>query len=201
MTQAFCSILSPAEPRDGAQGEAQSGRPCPDAAIAARAAGDPELFGTLYRRHFGAVAGYLYRRTGDAALAEDLAADTFLDAWRALPSYRDTGVPFRAWLLRIATNRANRVARRDRVRRRVFALLARPAPTAPAGDDGTAELYEAMARLRPEHQAVLSLVHLEGMGVEQTGQVLGVATGTVKSRLHRARHALRHELTRTGGCQ
>ena len=89
--------------------------PCPDAALAERAAGDPELFGTLYRRHFGTVAGYLFRRTGDATLAEDLAADTFLAAWEALPRYRDAGVPFRAWLLRIATNRANLVARRSRL--------------------------------------------------------------------------------------
>lgn len=68
-----------------------------------------------------------------------------------------------------------------------------------ASDDGTDALYEAMARLRAEYQAVISLVHLEGMSVEQAGQVLGVAEGTVKSRLHRARQALRQELTRTGG--
>lgn len=170
--------------------------------MAARAAGDPEVFGVLYRRHFEAVAGYLLRRTGDATLAEDLAADTFLAAWKALPDFRASGVPFRAWLLRIATNRANAVARHERVRRRAFGLLARRAAArAGAGsraDAGTEELYEAMGRLRAEHQAVISLVHMEGLRVEQAAEVLGLAAGTVKSRLHRARRALRQELSRTG---
>lgn len=192
MTQAAWSMSATQEP-------VGSGRvPCPDAAIAAGAAGDPEAFGSLYRRHFAAVAGYLLRRTGDAALAEDLAADTFLAAWKALPGYRDSGVPFRSWLLRIATNRANAVARRERLRRRVLGVVARERAGARDGGD-TDVLYEAMSRLRAEHQTVISLVHLEGLSVAQAGELLGIAEGTVKSRLHRARGALRRELTRTGG--
>jgi len=190
MTQAVWTIQS-------SPGPEANRAPCPDAASAERAAGDPELFGVLYRRHFGVVAGYLYRRTGDPALAEDLAADTFLAAWEALPRYRDAGVPFRAWLLRIATNRANLAARRERVRRRVLGRLVPVSPAARATDMG--ELYDALGRLRAEHQTVISLVHLEGLSIEQTAQVLGVAEGTVKSRLHRARQALRGELMRTGG--
>jgi RNA polymerase sigma-70 factor (ECF subfamily) len=106
-------------------------------------------------------------------------------------------VPFRAWLLRIATNRANLAARRERVRRRVLGRLVPVSPAARATDMG--ELHDALGRLRAEHQAVISLVHLEGLSIEQTAQVLGVAEGTVKSRLHRARQALRGELMRTGG--
>ena len=196
MTQAACTITSPPEPIDAA-------RPaCPDAALAARAANNPELFGTLYRRHFEPIAGYLLRRTGDPALAEDLAADTFLAAWKALPTYQNSGVPFRSWLLRIATNRANAVARRERVRRRVMRYL--PHPTSPnhpsleQARDDAADLYTAMGRLRPEHQAVISLVHLESLSVEQTARILDLAEGTIKSRLHRAREALRRELSRTG---
>ncbi|QKK09327.1 MAG: sigma-70 family RNA polymerase sigma factor [Planctomycetota bacterium] len=171
--------------------------------MAAGAAGDPEVFAVLYRRHFEAVAGYVFRRTGDAALAEDLAADTFLAAWKALPEFRDSGVPFRSWLLRIATNRANAVARHERVRRRAFGLLARRAAARDAAggavaDAGTEDLYEALARIRAEYQAVISLVHLEGLRVDQAAEVLGLAAGTVKSRLHRARRALRQELSRTG---
>ncbi|MBK7406278.1 MAG: RNA polymerase sigma factor [Phycisphaerales bacterium] len=192
MTQAACSI--PTTPDPGGQPLA----PCPDAALAARAAGDPELFATLYRRHFEPVAGYLLRRTGNQALAEDLAADTFLAAWKALPTYQDSGIPFRAWLLRIATNRANAVARRERVRRRVLAFLAPPDHHNPPADD-TEHLYTALARLSAEHQTVISLVHLEGLSLEQTARTLGLAEGTVKSRLHRAREALKHELARTGG--
>ena len=192
MTQAACSI--PTTPDPGGQPLT----PCPDAALAARAAGDPELFATLYRRHFEPVAGYLLRRTGNQALAEDLAADTFLAAWKALPTYQNSGIPFRAWLLRIATNRANAVARRERVRRRVLAFLARSSPDRPPADD-TEHLYTALARLRAEHQTVIALVHLEGLSVEQTARTLGLAEGTIKSRLHRAREALKHELAQTGG--
>jgi RNA polymerase sigma-70 factor (ECF subfamily) len=191
MTQAVWTIQAASEPGSGGLA------PCPDSALAARAVGDPEQFGVLYRRHFGVVAGYLYRRTGDAALAEDLAADTFLAAWEALPRYRDSGAPFRAWLLRIATNRANLAARRERLRRRMVGYLVRA--SAPERDADTGELYEAMGRLRADHQTVIALVHLEGLSVEQTAQVLGVAVGTVKSRLHRARESLRSELARTGG--
>jgi RNA polymerase sigma-70 factor (ECF subfamily) len=196
MTRAACTIAAKPEPGEGQL------PPCPDAAIAARAAKDPELFGTLYRRHFGPIAGYLFRRTGDAAVAEDLAADTFLAAWKALPTYHNSGVPFRAWLLRIATNRANAVARRERLRRRILGDLARPANHGHASHamttDDMDQLYAAMANLRAEHQAVISLVHLEGLSVEETARILGLAEGTIKSRLHRAREALRRELARTG---
>jgi len=197
MTQAACTI--PARPEANDVGRT----PCPDAALASRAANNAELFAPLYRRHFEPVAGYLLRRTGNAALAEDLAADTFLAAWKALPGYQDSGIPFRAWLLRIATNRANAAARRERVRRRVFSLLARPAVVRPTDSQSSAydtdHLYTALARLHPEHQTVIALVHLEGLSVAHTARILDVAEGTVKSRLHRAREALKRELARTGG--
>ncbi len=197
MTQAACTIPTTQDPA------AQPLPPCPDAALAARAAGDPELYATLYRRHFEPIAGYLLRRTGNPALAEDLAADTFLAAWKALPTYQNSGIPFRAWLLRIATNRANAVARRERTRRRIYAFLPRPAshhaPQAAHPTDEADHLYTALARLRPEHQSVIALVHLEGLSVEQAARILDTPEGTIKSRLHRARTALRAELTRTGG--
>lgn len=75
---------------------------------------DPEAFGELYRIHHAAIMRYLCRRTGDQHLGEDLAGEVFLSAWRGLGRYRHTGAPFRAWLLRIATNAANQWARRRR---------------------------------------------------------------------------------------
>ncbi len=157
----------------------------------------PEAFDVIYRQHFTAIAGYLYRRTGNQDLAEDIAADTFLAAWKALPRYQSTGVPIRSWLLRIATNKANAVARRDRIRRRVFGRIPVRQQTDKA-DDVLDWLYPALARLRPQHQSVVSLVHLEGLSIEQVARVLNLPEGTVKSRLHRARAILKHELTCQG---
>jgi RNA polymerase sigma-70 factor (ECF subfamily) len=158
---------------------------------------DREAFAAQYRLHFPAVAGYLYRRTGDQSLAEDLAADTFLAAWKALPRYRTTQVPFQAWLFRIATNKANAVARRERTRRRILALLA-PRTGHPTRSAQTDLLVQALARLSPAHQTVIGLVYLEEFSVEQAARVLDIPEGTVKSRLLRARDALKRELARTG---
>lgn len=158
---------------------------------------DPDAFAAQYRLHFPAIVGYLYRRTGDQSLAEDLAAETFLAAWKALPRYRATRIPFEAWLFRIATNKANAAARRERTRRRIFTLLAPRAPQ-PDRRDATDHLHPALARLSPDHQAVIALVYLEGFSVAHAARVLDIPEGTVKSRLLRARDALKRELGRTG---
>lgn len=159
---------------------------------------DRDGFTDLYRQNFPAVAGYLYRRTGNHAVAEDLAAETFLAAWKALPRYQPTQVPFRAWLLRIATNQANALARRERSRQRrlrFFKPITTSHPPRPDADP----LIDALGRLTPDHQSVISLVHLEELTVQQAARVLDIPEGTVKSRLLRAREALKRELTRAGG--
>ena len=193
MTQATWNTTRPAEPAEERSSE-QSPR-CSDTTRTTR-----EAFDAIYRQHFSAIAGHLYRRTGNQDLAEDLAADTFLAALKALPRYQSTDVPIRSWLLRIATNKANALARRDRIRRRVFGRMPIHQPT-DKPEDATDWLYPALARLRPQHQSVISLVHLEGLSVEQTARVLDLPQGTVKSRLHRARAILKNELTRHGDHQ
>ncbi|MEZ6242249.1 MAG: RNA polymerase sigma factor [Phycisphaerales bacterium] len=160
---------------------------------------DPGAYSRLYRRHYRTVAGYLYRRIGDEHAAEDLASETFIAAWQALPRYRHTGAPFSAWLLRIATNKANAWARSNR--RRGATL---PPPTmddaeAPAAREELDLLYLALRALSPDHQSVIALVHFESMSMAHAAAVLGVREGTVKSRLSRARDALRVEVERLGG--
>jgi RNA polymerase sigma-70 factor (ECF subfamily) len=165
--------------------------------LVVRAKSDPEAFAVLYRRNYRSVAGMLYRRTGDTHLAEDLAAETFIAAYRAIRRYQPREVPFRYWLLRIATNTANRWSRRAAR----AALLARaraalrPAsypPPGPDRDSGDAErLQRALRRLPSPQQSAISLHYLEGLSVEEAADVLGCSSGTVKSRLSRARAALR----------
>ena len=158
---------------------------------------DPAAFGRLYRRHYAPIAGYLLRRTGDEHLAEDLAAETFIAAWRALPRYRVTAVPFRAWLMRIATNQANAHARRRRPRR-AAEQTPRESSGAGASPDDRELVHAALRTLSPDHQAVVALVHFESLTIERAALVLGVRPGTVKSRLARARGAMRVELQRLG---
>ena len=178
-------------------GKADVGTVEPEADLLERAKRDPQAFGVLYDRHIAALSTYVYRRTGDAHTTEDLVADTFLIAAKSLRHYRYRGVPFRFWLLRIATNVVNRWARRQRRRATVFLLtdqIADRSSTDPRGDVDLERLQRALLSLSPSHQAVLSLYHLEGLSVKETASVIGCREGTVRSRLARARDALRQKL-------
>lgn len=178
------------EPATGVHGQGGG-----EAGLIARAKVDPRAFGELYRLHYAAVAGCIYRRTGDTHITEDLAAETFISAYRAIGKYRPGPAPIRYWLLRIATNTVNRWSRRNR--RAAWLRLVRPeVRTQPPTDRSS--LLEALGRLPAAQQSVVSLHYFEGLGVEEVGAVLGCAPGTVKSRLARARSALR-ELLADGG--
>ncbi len=177
-------------------GTASGGDELEAIALAAR---DPAAFGRLYREHYPRVAGYLYRRVGNQDVAEDLAGETFLAARKAIGRYRPTGAPIGAWFLRIATNKANERDRRSR-RRGVATARVTHGP----GDNAEARervetLYRALRTLNADQQSVLALVYFESMSVARAATVLGVREGTVKSRLARARDALRVEVERLGG--
>jgi RNA polymerase sigma-70 factor (ECF subfamily) len=159
--------------------------PVPESELLARAGHDADAFAELYRRHYGRIGTYLLRRTGDRAATEDLLAEVFLAALRGVKRFRWRGIGFHHWLYRVATRAANRWARRHR-----FAPLPRDVVAdAPRGeaDDVTAMLLALPSRL----QSVLTLHYLEGLSVDEVARVLGVRPGTVKSRLSRARDALR----------
>jgi len=172
-----------------------------EAGLIERAKRDPEAFAALYRMHYAPIAGYVRRRVGNGHTAEDLTAEVFVTMLRTLRRYRYRGAPFRAWLYRIATNTVNRWARRER--RRVERGRARVAAQAD-GSDGTSgnaqpdteAARRALLALKPKHQSVLALHYLEGLSVEDVASVIGVRIGTVKSRMSRAREALREELLR-----
>ena len=70
-----------------------------------RARVDREAFAALYRSHVRTVSDYVYRRTGDPDLTQDLVSEVFVRALRAFPRFESRGVPLRHWLLRIATHR------------------------------------------------------------------------------------------------
>ena len=165
-----------------------------------RAKRDRDAYARLYRLHYRAIVDYLYRRTGDVHATEDLASEVFLTAMQALPRYTHRGVPIRYWLLRIATNAANRWAKRRRRARDNGALSVDVADPVDSPQPGlTAEAQRAsraLLSLSPKHQAVVALHYLEGLSVDQIALVVGCRPGTVKSRLSRARGVLRDKLQR-----
>lgn len=170
----------------------------PERELIAQAKRDPKAFAMLYRRHYGAIAGYVQRRVGDSNVTDDLVAEVFLAAMRSLRRYGHRGT-FRAWLYRIATNVVNRWARRHQRRAklelRVFMANQRQAEEGSVmGSDGVEHARRALLSLSPKHQTVLALHYLEGLSVEGVAEVVGCGTGTVKSRLSRGREALRQRL-------
>ncbi|MGE3182714.1 MAG: RNA polymerase sigma factor [Phycisphaerae bacterium] len=167
-----------------------------EAMLVARAQRDRNAFGDLYRLHHTVIARYIHRRVGDTHLTEDLVADVFVIAMESIRRYRNRGVPFRAWLYRVASNRVNRWARRERKKLLVgaeaeFGEL--PSPDALNMDQEIARerARRALLCLPPKYQAVLALHYLEGMPVNDVATTLGCRVGTVKSRLSRGREQMR----------
>lgn len=163
---------------------------------AARAHTTPQSFGDFYREHYQAIAGLIYRRTGDSHITEDLTADVFLSAYRSMDEYLGV-VPPVVWLRRIANNRVNRWVRREvgvrRILRRLPLIGVFVAPESHAPEPRSAAL-KALLRLPVDQQEVLSAHYLEGLSLEEVGLMLSISPVAAKSRLARARDALRREL-------
>lgn len=171
-----------------------------EAALIERCRTDRAAFAAVYRAHYGAIVGYLYRRTGDRHAAEDLASETFIAAIGSIHRFRLGEAPVRSWLYRIATNQANRWAR-SRKRATGRALVSDPgrAPTVAEASDELARARAALMRLKSSEQSALALHYFEGLSVAEIARALGWREGTVKSTLSRGRESLRRELTRNGG--
>ena len=155
-------------------------------------AGDAGAFSALFEAYHAQITGYLYRLVGDREVAEDLAQDTFIKAYRALGRTSDD-LNFRAWLYRIATNTATSYFRRRKI---IQWLPFGPATPEPTGDArlaealGERELIEAaLARLNAGYATVLLLRHQQGLSLEETAAVLGTSVNAAKVRLFRARRA------------
>jgi RNA polymerase sigma-70 factor (ECF subfamily) len=171
------------------QGSPAAGCDVGEEGLIARAQSDPRAFAEIYELHYAAIASYVYRRTGDRDATEDLIAETFLIALREIVRFRWRGIPVRHWLYRIATHATNRWARRRR-----FFDLAGAKEKSVAGAPDRSFVHHALRRLPSRFQEVLSLHYLAGLPLADVARLLGIAQGTVKSRLARARDALRRRL-------
>jgi RNA polymerase sigma-70 factor (ECF subfamily) len=164
---------------------------------------DPEAFGQLYDNYFGKIYSYIYRKTGDRQVAEDLTADTFMKALANIKGYKYTGQPFVAWLYRIA---ANLVADHYRSRRvtapldegmQVAATEGDPEEAALAADDQLA-MARAIQTLSPDQQDVILLRFSSGLKLKEIAEVVGKTEGAVKALMFRALGGLKGKLTERG---
>jgi RNA polymerase sigma-70 factor (ECF subfamily) len=151
--------------------------------------GSTEARAALYTRHARAAWRTAYLITGSAALAEEVSQDSFLKAFAGLEGF-DQSRPFAPWFFRIVTNQALSVLRRERWT--VTGVVPDVAGAVPdwLETDGS-PLRQALAALRPEQRAVVALRYWLDLGPAEIGEVLGIPTGTVQSRLARALETLR----------
>lgn len=172
-----------------------------DAALARRAAaGDMRAFEQLYRRHVGRVHGAIWRLAGgNSARAEELTQEAFVRAWQKLDSFRYESA-FGTWLYRLAVNVALMAARSRAGGEDKEEELGEDdrLPGADAGGGRQSELgidlERAVATLPPRARAVLVLHDIEGWRHDEIATELGVAVGSSKAHLHRARQLLRRAL-------
>jgi RNA polymerase sigma-70 factor (ECF subfamily) len=155
--------------------------------------GAPAAFEALYRNHVGHVYGLCLRMTASPATAEDCTQEAFIQAWRSLPAFEGRAA-FGTWLHRIAVNAVLAQGRRRREQVGVDvpadeAAAALPDPSA-SNDGAMLDLEAAIARLPAGARQVLVLVGVYGHSHEEAAALLGIAVGTCKSQLHRARQLL-----------
>ncbi|HET8692044.1 MAG TPA: RNA polymerase sigma factor [Steroidobacteraceae bacterium] len=162
--------------------------------------GDAGAFEALYRQHAGRVYGLCLRMTGHPQSAEDLTQDTFVSAWRSLPGYEGRS-SFSTWLHRIAVNAVLAKRRSPQGRNEVSMTddsgeqMDFEAET--VMDDATPiDVERAIAALPSGARDIVVLHGVYGYSHEEAADMLGVAVGTCKAQLHRARRLMR---ARMGG--
>ncbi|RIL10342.1 RNA polymerase subunit sigma-24 [bacterium] len=158
---------------------------------------DRQAFGVLYDRHFDAIYHYIARRVGDAETAEDIASHVWERALKAIERYEIRGVPFAAWLYRIAGNLVANHHRRNRLLSLVPLLPQHAAAPRHEAADEHAALRTALGRLSPSDQELLCLCYDAGLSPAEIADVLDCTPAAVHKRLHRARSRLRHHLEGT----
>lgn len=164
--------------------------------------GDAEAFGGLYDRFQPEIVRYLTHRTRDMDAAEDLAQQVFLKAWQAIPRYEDRGVPFKAWLYRMAHNQ---MVDHFRSRRPTSDLEGLDLPVDSEAETLLLEgemqeaLKGALERLTEDHRQVLVLRFLMEKSAREIGEIMGRKEVTIRGLQMRALQSLRREIESMGG--
>jgi RNA polymerase sigma-70 factor (ECF subfamily) len=172
-----------------------------DAQLVIWARDDTAAFGELYTRYVKKIYNYIYYRTGNHHDAEDLTSRVFFRALAHIDSYTDRGVPFSAWLYRIAHNLVANW-HRDRSRQKVVPLdeyiSNDSGPTAPESVtenlEDSEKLLEKIRELPEERQQLLVLKFVERLSNAEIGAIMNRTEGAIKSLYHRTLLSLRDRL-------
>ncbi len=160
---------------------------------------DARAFETLYRLHIDKVYGICLRMTGNVSEAEDCAQEAFIQAWNKLQKFRGESA-FSTWLHRIAVNTVlGRIRKSKREQDRIMVVAEDAPPPLEMGDTGEMrDLSEAVDRLPEGARNVFVLHAIYGYSHDEAGEMLGIATGTSKAQLHRAKRLLAQQLKQQG---
>jgi RNA polymerase sigma-70 factor, ECF subfamily len=158
---------------------------------------DATAFGQLYELHLDKIYRYIYYRVGNAAEAEDLTEQVFLKAWEHLGAYDDRGLPFGAWLYRMAHNQVIDYRRTRKVSEPLSELLVEKT----AGPQETAELHLEMAavgaalrQLNPDQQQIIILRFVQGCTHAEAAAIMGKSEGALRALQCRALASLHEAL-------
>ncbi|HJS28371.1 MAG TPA: sigma-70 family RNA polymerase sigma factor [Anaerolineales bacterium] len=164
--------------------------------------GDQEAFGALYEIHVNRIYTYIYYRTGNQHDAEDLTARVFIRAMNHINTYQDQGLPFSAWLYRIAHNLVANW-HRDNQRRQEISLDAEPGLQVDRNypedtllhSEAENQLLGVIRSLPTDRQQLLILKHVDSLSNAEIGSIMGRTEGAIKSLYHRTLLELRDQLT------
>lgn len=152
--------------------------------------GEGRAFEELFARYKNAIYGYIRRRVDDPGRAEEIAQDVFVALVRHRNGY-EVESTFRTYIYKIAMNR---IASEYRAKKANEPLLAE-APAAASDPSVVQQVREALAQLEPEQREIVTLREYQGLSYQEIAQVLDIPVGTVRSRLFRAKMALRDLLS------
>ena len=169
---------------------------------------DPARFAEIYENNFHRVYAYIARRVGSRDIAEDLTSDVFHKALAGLPRFEWRGVPFVAWLLRIASNaiidRAKRAAHETGLGADESGIAAYDEPSDASPQDfdvieKQARLFKLVERLPADQRRVIELRFAEEKSIREAARELGRSEGAVKQLQFRALQSLRAQLNVESG--
>ena len=172
------------------------------ALVRAAQGGDARAFGELYERYRQPLYRYCLARSDSSHEAEDLVSDVFLKAMESLARYRDQGLPFIAFLYRVARNAAIDRSRREKGSS-LFEMTVEPrSPVDVEGDAARslemAAILQAMRKIKPEYREVILLRFVEGYSAADVAKLLDKAEKAIWNLQQRGLERLRSELKRTG---
>lgn len=175
-----------------------------DEALTKAASGDQQAFGLLYERYVGRIYTYIFYRTGNSFDAEDLTARVFLRASASISRYRIMGVPFSAWLYRIAhnlvanwhrdINRHQELPLEDHIQ---LHQRIEPLESSLMKDQEMESLLKVIRKMPDERQQLIILKFVEHLSNAEIGEIMNRSEGAIKSLYHRTLLALRDALDQT----